>query len=73
MFEKIGDMVYDEHVPTQNEWLQISNFMAKMLHIRQGHRVQWVEMFTMEKYYSLLEDRDCRTPYQGISEGTKAL
>ena len=28
-------------------------------------------MFSLEKYYSLLEDQDCRTPYQPVAQGTR--
>ena len=41
MFAFIAELACQENrVPTKSEWIKIIHFMAKILHIRQGHRLQ---------------------------------
>ena len=70
IFRLIGEIATTpDRIPSKREWTQFSTGLAKILHIRQGHRTEWIGKFTLEKYYDLLEDRDCWYPYQPVAKG----
>ena len=54
LFEAIADIVCDKNrIPSKTEWNSLIHGFAKILHIRQGHRQEWIPKFTMEKYFDL--------------------
>ena len=66
MLQRLVVCAADEIVVSKKDMANISQEMAKMLHIQFGHRVQWVRLLTRGHFFAAREKGYGVYPYQAV-------